>query len=121
MSRPVTWAKDSLWPNLRLLNFIISKDEPGFVSSEPEMVELSTRHMARRHTSPAWGLDVKCEKHTGFILWPLGWTDSGNSYIIFSIPSIMSPVVMESDQSVGELRRFESFEIQDDNFEQFNL
>lgn len=93
-----------------LVDLYYYQDEPGNVSSEPEMIELANGDIVQKSTAPCWGLDIKCGKGTDFSYGP--WADRQREQLYkFFFPQDYQPVVPTKKAEVGEKRLFHSFDI----------
>lgn len=85
------------------------QDEPGFVSLEPEKIELLNGDIVDRITHPTWGIDIKCEKSCTFSYGP--WSDRQREFLYnFFYPLDYQALQRSSPPKLGELRQFELFE-----------
>ncbi|KAF8784884.1 Transmembrane protein KIAA1109 like protein [Argiope bruennichi] len=86
------------------------QDEAGFVTAEPEMVELADGDVVQRSTAPLWGLDIKCGKGTDFSYGP--WADRQREHLYkFFFPQDFQTLEVTKQAKVGERRFCESFDI----------
>ena len=93
----------------KAVDFYYYQDEPGFVSLEPEKVQLVTGDLVEKMTFPSWGLDVKCEKSCTFSYGP--WADRQREYLYnYFYPIDYQDPVIASDPQVGQMREFQHFE-----------
>lgn len=91
------------------VEFHYYQDEPGFVSLEPEKLELLDGEIVERITHPTWGMDVKCEKSCTFSYGP--WSDRQREFLYnFFYPLDYQEPEKATAPKLGQLRQFELFE-----------
>lgn len=93
----------------KAVEFHYYQDEPGFVSLEPEKIELLDGDVVERITHPTWGMDVKCEKSCTFSYGP--WSDRQREFLYnFFYPLDYQEPEKATAPKLGQLRQFELFE-----------